>query len=56
MAIEDIDPRVVTYGVAYLERRLPLTQIDNSPEGRRNVVSDLMFMGRYLKWIEKEGN
>lgn len=49
----EIDPRIIEFGRRYLERRLPLTQLDHSEEDRRNIVSDLMFFGRYLQWIER---
>ncbi len=41
-----VDERLIEWGIGYLESRLPLTQID-AAEIVRNVVSDLMFVGKY---------
>ncbi len=41
-----MDERIIEWGVGYLKRRFPIVQLDGE-ETIRNVVSDLMFIGKY---------
>ncbi len=41
-----MDERIIEWGVGYLKRRFPIVKLDGE-ETIRNVVSDLMFIGKY---------
>ncbi len=41
-----MDEKIIDWGVGYLKRRFPIIQLDGE-ETIRNVVSDLMFIGKH---------
>ncbi|KKK67514.1 hypothetical protein LCGC14_2953280 [marine sediment metagenome] len=48
-----MDERIIEWGVGYLKRRFPIVQLDGE-ETIRNVVSDLMFIGKHGRYREPD--
>ncbi len=48
-----MDDKIIDWGVGYLKRRFPIVQLDGE-ETIRNVVSDLMFIGKYGQYREPD--
>jgi len=44
--MSNVNEKIIDWGVGYLKRRFPIVQLDGE-ETIRNVVSDLMFVGKY---------
>ena len=47
-----MDDQIIDWGVDYLLRRFPIVQLEADAR-IRNAVSDLMFIGKYGKHVEK---
>ncbi len=51
--MSNVDEKIIDWGVGYLKRRFPIVQLDGD-ERIRNVVSDLMFMGKHGQYREPD--
>ena len=53
MGSSNVDEQLINWGVGYLQRRFPIVQMEKN-ETIRNVVSDLMFIGKYGRPVEDD--